>query len=330
MQSRRLPSFPNYDRAQPLDVITPDIGETAFVERYVSLHRACVIRGAAKHWPAIRKWNVAIMRSHLKDVPVGESFGLRYEPMPLYSLDILREMLSPLNAPITYGDFFDMVESRERPCVQLNSEPVGRLGALLDDLGDLTFLDIAKRPARFYYDRLFLSRGAYTDWHMHLMDETITVQVCGPKEILMLSPDASTYDAMFPICRRGVWQVPKFYWTKEFAALVPWRGVLEPGDAVYIPVNWWHALESLDDELNVTLAKVFATPLEWLGDLRLKNVRLSTQLSLLVGPILSASSRSVGPLADALRSTALTLAGFPLSLARNRRSAWRRASDHAS
>lgn len=330
MQSRRLPRFPNYDRAQPLDVVGPEIGEAGFFERYVSAHRACVVRGAARHWPAIEKWTLETLRRALGDVPVGRDFGLRYEPMAFYGLDLLREMLSPLNGAITYGDFLDLVASRDRPSVQLNSELLRSLGPLATDIGDLAFVDFERHPARYYPDRLFVSRAAYTDWHLHTMDETLTAQICGPKEILMLSPEPATFEAMYPICRRGVWQVPESYWTTEFASLVPWRAVLEPGDAVYIPMHWWHALEGLDDELNVTVARTFATPLGWMGDLRLPNARFAARLNLTLGALFSARLRSVDPLWRGAQAAALTLTGFPLSLRRNRGMPWRRADDHAS
>lgn len=334
MQPRRLRRFPNYDRAQPLDVVGPEIGEAGFFERYVSVHRACVVRGAARHWPAVAQWNLEMLRGALRDVPVGRNFGLRYEPMALYSLDTFREMLSPLNGVATYGDFLDMVAARDRPYLQLNSEPLGRLEA---DIGEFSFIDLERRPARYYGDRLFVSRAGYTDWHVHTMDETLTAQICGPKEVLMLSPEPATFDAMYPICRRGVWQVPESYWTKEFASLVPWHAVLEPGDAVYIPMHWWHALEGLDEELNVTMAKTFGTPLAWLGDLRLPNARLAVRLNLAMAAVFSANMRSVDPLWRGAQAAAIALAAFPLSLGRSRvgqgrarDKAWRHTDDHGS
>jgi len=44
--------------------------------------------------------------------------------------------------------------------------------------------------------------------------------------------------------------------------------VVEPGDALYIPVYWWHAVQSMDDAFGATVAATFPTPLHVSGDIR--------------------------------------------------------------
>jgi hypothetical protein len=323
MRCRWLSHFPNYGRAREIEQVAPGISEADFMARFILRHRPCVVRGGARHWPAVGKWNVELLRQAVGDVPVGRNFGFRLEPTPQYSLeDLLRTILQPLDGAMTYADFFDQVVSGDYPFVQLSSEPLRALRGLLNDVEGFAFFDLARHPARFYPDRLFLARAGYTDWHAHTGDETLTVQICGAKEFLLLPPDQATFRAMRPLSRRGVWRVPSIYWPAAFAALVPWRVALEPGDVVYIPMHWWHAAESADDALNVSLARVFRTPLRWLADLRLPNARFSVTANLLLGALHSARTLDVAPVRQALRLAWLTLGGFPLSLALNRSAEW--------
>ncbi|HEY2510861.1 MAG TPA: cupin-like domain-containing protein [Polyangiaceae bacterium] len=322
MRERWLPHFPNYERARGVEEVTPDIREHEFMERFVLRHHPCVVRGGAKHWPAVGKWNVAVLRASAGDMPVGTDYGFRFEPIPLYSLDMVVDVFSPLNGPMTLGAFLDQVEDEHHPYIQLNSEPIARFRELADDVGGFTFFDLEKHPARFYPDRLFLARAGYTDWHVHTGDETFTAQVCSPKEFLILPPDQATFDAIAPMARRGVWRIPPVYWPKSFAELVPYRVTLEPGDVIYIPMHWWHAAESTDNGLNVTIAHCFRTPVRWLSDLRLPNARFSVLINAGLSALLSAAARDARPLARALRLAAMTVGGFPVSLFHNRRVEW--------
>lgn len=318
MRQRWLPRFPNYAHATTIDEVPASISEGEFVGRYVETHQPCVIRGGAKHWPAIEKWNANVFRAAVGHVPVGESWGFRYEPMPQYTWDYISEILAPLNSEMTYADFFDEVESDVHAAVQLCSEPLGRLGPLLDDLGGFSFLDLEKRPSRFYPSRLFLARAGYTEWHRHWGDETLTAQILAPKEFLLLPPDQTTFDAMRSMSLRGVWRVPSVYWPSAFAALIPARVVLEPGDVIYIPMHWWHTAESTDNALNISAAVTFRTPLRWLSEMRLPNARASIPLVFGVRALHAVRMRKLAPLLASLELTALSLAGFPLALWKNR------------
>src|SRR5262245_50261153 len=120
MRVRWLPRFPNYDRAYEVEVVQADLSEPDFMERFVLRHRPCVVRGGAKHWPAVKKWDVELLRSAAGDLAIGKDYALRLEPIPLYSLDRILDFVAPLNGPLTLAGFLDQVVSNDYPYVQLN------------------------------------------------------------------------------------------------------------------------------------------------------------------------------------------------------------------
>lgn len=301
-----LRRFPHHASAIAVEEITPEEATDRFFSDFVEQHRPCVVRGAVDHWPATGRWKPSLLRKAIGACTVGASGpGVLYEPIVEFGLDRL------IQAPnrMTFDEFLDDVEQSQRPRVQIYSEQLHALDALRNDLGPIGFLDQSAKPSRFYGERFFISKRGYTDWHVHFGDETLTAQLAGRKELLFLPPDNATFSAMFPMARRGVWKTPEAAWPADFASLTPYRVVLEPGDAVYIPMHWWHAAEALDEDLNVTFARVFGSPTRWLADVRLKNVRFSLVACLTTSVSDALSYRTPRPLARIARLTWMTARG---------------------
>jgi hypothetical protein len=188
---------------------------------------------------------------------------------------------------------------------------------LTEDLGAIGFLDRDALPAYFYGNRFFISKRGYTDWHVHFGDETLTAQLQGTKEFLLLPPDSATFSTMLGMSRRGVWKTPVPCWPEDFATLRAYRVVLQPGDAVYIPMHWWHAAEAVGDDINITFARVFGTPTRWLSDIRLANVRFSLVASLLFAVAESLRSRRPRHIRPLLRLAWMTARHVRAAIATN-------------
>ena len=301
-----LSRFPNHGGAIDVEEITPDEAAERFFSDFVSQHRPCVIRGAVDHWPATSQWDADVLRATIGACPVGSSGpGVLYEPVVELGVGRLFETPNRMR----FDEFLDEVKDPSMPRVQLYSEHLHALAPLAEDLGPVDFLDQAALPSRFYGERFFISKRGYTDWHVHFGDETLTAQLTGRKELLFLPPDNPTFSTMYRMSRRGVWQTLRDRWPDEFAALTPHRVVLEPGDAVYIPMHWWHAAEALDDDLNVTFARVFGSPSRWLADVRLKNVRFSLAACLATSVSDAVSNKRIRPMARIARLSWMTARG---------------------
>lgn len=246
------------------------------------------------------------------------------EPVREYSLS----RLSVTPKRMTLNSFLDKYSDSKCEYLQAYGESFdGELAALRKDLGDFRFINLTDKRPRTYEDRAFLSKAGYTDWHVHYGDETLTVQVRGRKEFLILPPDFATWRVIFSAVRRGsCWRMSPEEWGPYASELNPFRVALEPGDVIYIPMHWWHAVEGLDDDLNVTVARVFRTPTRWLTDVRLPNVAFSVGLGLFMGGSTGARKGDWRPFRSAVRVATLTAFAWPWALVKNRHLDWRSSS----
>lgn len=280
MATRRIARFPNRERAIPLEEAPANLSAGEFLERYVSRHRPCVIRSGAADWKSVRTWSIGHFRKAIPALyPLGGNQGLILsEPLIEYESTARRKARV---GQMTFGEFLDRCESDACDFLHLYGVSfAGDMEGLRHDIGAFQFFrfpeDVpehgaspSRKPqaAQGYRFRMFMSKEGYTDWHFHTQDESLTTQVVGEKELLMLPPDRATFEALMPAARRGVWQVPEEEQAPEFRSLVPVRVLLRPGDVLYIPQYWWHAAEG--SGFNVTVARPFRTPLRWAAELRL-------------------------------------------------------------
>jgi hypothetical protein len=146
---------------------------------------------------------------------------------------------------------------------------------LLKDVGNYTFLPKPKKSRGYVPVRAFFYRDSYTDWHYQPADEALMTQLVGDKEVLLLPPDDQSWAALDPVVRKKGYLYDIDH--KEFpavASLRPYRVTVQAGDALYIPVYWWHAVASADHKFGITLAATFGSPLHVAGDLRYPIARL--------------------------------------------------------
>ena len=123
---------------------------------------------------------------------------------------------------------------------------------LFDDLGDFgkgyRKQDDLKAGTFFWFG----PKGTFTPIH-HDLTNNMLVQVVGRKKVILIP----------------AWQVPWIYNDKGvFSAvdfpkfdekrhplmrnITPMEVVIAPGDALFIPVGWWHCVESLDVSMSVS------------------------------------------------------------------------------
>ncbi|WP_024682792.1 cupin-like domain-containing protein [Pseudomonas syringae] len=270
-----LSRFPNHSRATPVEVIDAlTISREDFVRRYVNYNRPCLIKNAVLHWPAFHKWKqLDYIKDHSDNRPVVVRSKIISEVVGWSNPEIKKALIeysNEVHSDIPFHDFLDSLGVGDHPLVadSCGFKEGEALESLRHDVGGLPFMPELSTPLYYPPYRSFFYRNSYTDWHFHSADETFMSQVVGAKEVLLLPPDNATWQALRPVIEEAGYlydiDTQRFPGTRNLQAL---RTVVEPGDALYIPVYWWHAVQSMDDAVGVTVAATFKTPLHVIGDI---------------------------------------------------------------
>jgi hypothetical protein len=127
------------------------------------------------------------------------------------------------------------------------------------------------KASRYYSSvRAFLASRGFTDWHWHFTDETLTVQLIGKKEIYLVAPDRFSFMMNLAVTAGRQGTIVGLD-NPDLEGLSIYRAELRPGDALYLPLYWWHMARSFEPVL--TAAITFRSPLHVAMDLRLAAAR---------------------------------------------------------
>lgn len=271
---------PNYDDPLLLEEVQADqISEERFMRDYVARNRPCVLRGAAKHWPALEKWRSI---DYLKERTPNVDMRARTAPMPEFQSEIpevfavMDKHYRAIFGDVPFHEFLDRASNDDQQFVLhgVTIREEDALQPLRADLGTYPFLKSLVGSRMYAQYRAFFYRHSYTDWHYHPTDEAIMTQVVGTKEVLLLAPDQSSWEALWQMIQQQGYvygfDPVRFPLMQKMR---PYRVVVEEGDGLYIPAYWWHAVASIDDQWGVTVAATFKTPAHILGDLRFPATR---------------------------------------------------------
>lgn len=270
-----LSRFPNHPQAGAVDVIDAlVISKEEFTRRYVNRNRPCLVKNAVRHWPAFHKWQrLDYLKAHSRNSAVvvrsqivSEVIGWSNPPVKAE----LTEYANTVYREVPFHQFLDDLSEGDTPLVadSCRFSEGSAIEQMKEDVGGLPFMPQLGKSRHYPPHRSFLYRNSYTDWHFHVVDETFMAQVVGAKEVLLLPPDEASWRALRPVIEEAGYlydiDTGRFPGTRALRAL---RTVVEPGDALYIPVYWWHAVQSMDDEFGATVAATFPTPLHVSGNI---------------------------------------------------------------
>ena len=106
---------------------------------------------------------------------------------------------------------------------------------------------------------------SYTDWHTHGIDESLMCQIGAPKQVAIAGPDSNTANAFL----EAIYSGPKEQFSiqnpdrfRNIGSVVRYCVTINPGDALYIPTFWWHAVETVENPKSwgATVAICWKTP----------------------------------------------------------------------
>ena len=224
----------------------------------VSANRPTVIRSLVQDWPAVhqgRKSPADVCR-YLEELDHGESVYTIAAPPEaggrfFYSDDLqglnfkrgqipLRQVLMQLLAQL---------DDAESHAIAVQSLPVRDILPGFEDQNPMSVLSTSVAPTMWIGTRGKVA--PHYDVHRN-----VACVVAGRRQFTLFPPDqiANLYPGPFrgapggvPVSLVNIWDPDLDKYPRYTAALeAAEQAVLEPGDAIYIPSLWWHAVESLE------------------------------------------------------------------------------------
>jgi lysine-specific demethylase 8 len=219
-------------------------------ERYVVESRPVIVRGAASSWPALSRWSRDFFRTTSARKPL---------PVDVYPR----------------GDVFDRGGALGRvPKIELSTREYldhqlagGEARYYAPDLELSTYFPELERDLRVpsffeipHRKFLFMGTDTVTALHFHAFRHALTCQVVGDKVITLYAPEDTRHLYAHPFFAPAASWSPVDFSRSDlhrYPALArahPLEAHLAPGDAIYIPMHWWHWVRGVGFSASVLLS----------------------------------------------------------------------------
>ena len=204
-----------------------------FLDRYYSMNQPVILTDAISGWPALYRWSEDYFREHYGD-KIIECQGERNDD-PDY------EPRSHLHKQkMTFAYFLDAMDGNDRYMVATNSGVnIPALEGLYADCGHLPYLTPDKR-GYFWCG----PAGTHTPWH-HDLTNNLLAQVVGRKRVQLVP-------AGFVGRMENYLHVYSRIENPAASGITVYDFVLGPGEVLFLPIGWWHAVTSLDFSVTIS------------------------------------------------------------------------------
>jgi len=230
------------------------ISRTKFRSRHVLPAKPLKILGGASKWKAVRSWSPAYLRNAIKDTPVALSIN---------SKGVFDYNNSALTGPVhvikdvRFRDAVDEVlrcsDVSNKFCYIQQHSIREQFSCLVDELDYPPWIIY---PNVFFETNLwFGSKGCFSPLHFDRSDNFL-VQVHGRKHVTLFAPDDNEFlyqnlHDNLPHCSQINLLTPDLDQFPLFKQATAFSVFLDPGDALYIPKHWWHAVYSLETSISL-------------------------------------------------------------------------------
>lgn len=215
----------------------PDPGD--FYRHHYEANRPAKLTGLIDHWPALTRWSLDHFATVAGDAVVEAQVERERDPDYELAKDDHRRL-------VRFAELIDWLRKDEASNdVYLTAYNSGTnaaaLAPLWDDMAPIDLLEPRTSDGFFWLG----PRGTLTPWH-HDLTNNLLVQVIGRKRVRMAPPWAFARMRNSRHCFSD--------WGNEALpagngdSVVPpiLETVIGPGEAIFLPVGWWHQIEALD------------------------------------------------------------------------------------
>lgn len=223
----------------------------AFLEDHYAANWPVVLTGELTGWPALERWTPDYLKqavgAHEVEIQSNRSSDDDYERrMPAHRARMpFDTFIDRITAPDAGNDVY---------LTAYNS--AANTGALAPLQADLGYLDrLLVRDGSAPGGMMWIGpAGTFTPLH-HDLTNNLLLQVVGRKVVLLVSPaethrlynDEGVYSRVRDLAEPGV--VGRF---PKLEGLRVHQVQLMPGEALFIPLGWWHQVRSLDFSVSIT------------------------------------------------------------------------------
>ncbi|WOE75735.1 cupin-like domain-containing protein [Alterisphingorhabdus coralli] len=226
-----------------VDAIDP---EQFFREFYYS-NRPVKLTGLIDHWPALERWTLDYLEEKVGDAVVelqgDRDSGEDYEIAKTRHTRHVRmaDVIRDLRADEVSNDFYITAYN--------DTTNKQALSALWSDLGDLPLLAEDGVANGFFW---MGPKGTITPFH-HDLTNNLLVQIDGRKHIRMVAAHHVAQMRNHEHCF-SQWTAEDFDQAETESNTMP--AMLEceigPGEAIFLPVGWWHHVTGLDRTISMS------------------------------------------------------------------------------
>jgi hypothetical protein len=218
-----------------LDAPDPD----TFYRHYYEANRPAKLSGLIGHWSALTRWSL----DHFAAVAGGAVVEAQVERDRSPDYELAKDDHRRL---VRFAELIDWLRKDEASNdIYLTAYNSGTnaaaLAPLWDDMAPIALLEPRDRDGFFWLG----PKGTLTPWH-HDLTNNLLVQVMGRKRVRMAPPWAFDRMKNSRHCFSD-WGNEALPAGEGDAATPPvLEAIIGPGEAIFLPVGWWHQVEALD------------------------------------------------------------------------------------
>ena len=237
-------------RSGGLSIPTVDkIDPTHFFEDYYAANRPVVLTGLVDHWPALARWSLDYLAERVGNAVV-ELQAQRTSAKDYELAKDRHKRMLPMGAVI---DAIRGAEATNDFYVTAYNDTTNKqtLAPLWEDVGDISILRRTSDRDGFFW---LGPKGTLTPFH-HDLTNNLLVQIMGRKRVHMVPSweVGQMRNAIHCFSDRALGD-----WANgnDLPPLLEY--VIGPGDALFLPIGWWHHVEALDASISMSFTNFAA------------------------------------------------------------------------
>ncbi|HYP74542.1 MAG TPA: cupin-like domain-containing protein [Polyangiaceae bacterium] len=220
-----------------------------FLRDYVHAKRPLIVRNATPAWPALQKWTPEFFKQHFPSKMVQVSYDEQ-----LSFADFIDGVLASTDE--TPGPYMYRLFLHEHLPEVLGDLSPPNPYAFPRRYASPLMMEYWRRPDGYLKLLIGGVGGRFPVMHFDGEDAHATItEIYGDKEFIVYSPDDTQF--MYPSPKRANHSLiddPRNQDLERFPLLAKatqYRGILGPGDMVFVPCRWWHTARALSPSISV-------------------------------------------------------------------------------